>query len=214
MNGWLSMLSSSSARAGKPEWLVVGLGNPGATYEKTRHNIGFDVLDALADRHILSWSNSRHGHALEATTVVGEQACLLFKPQTYMNLSGKAVRPVMDFYKIPPEKVLVLYDDISLAWGRIRVRPSGSAGGHNGMKSIIQHLGGNEKFPRLRIGVSAPPPGMPLEQYVLGRFKPEEVAIRPQVIDLALEALTVCLKDGITNAQNKFNAAQVNLTAS
>ena len=136
------------------EWLVVGLGNPGEKYAKTRHNMGFLTLDLLAEKEKIRIDRLKF-KAVTAQATFGGARCLLMKPQTYMNLSGEAVREAARFYKIPPEKVLVIYDDVSIPVGKIRVRPSGSAGGHNGIKNIIAHLG-TQEFPRVKIGVGAP----------------------------------------------------------
>lgn len=139
------------------EWLIAGLGNPGAQYARTRHNMGFLTLDLLAEQEKLKIDRIKF-KAVTAQTEFGGRRCLLMKPQTYMNLSGDAVREAAQFYKIPADHVLVIYDDVSLPVGKLRVRPSGSAGGHNGIKSIIANLG-TDVFPRIKIGTGAPPGG-------------------------------------------------------
>jgi peptidyl-tRNA hydrolase, PTH1 family len=181
-----------------PTWLVAGLGNPGARYERTRHNIGWLVLDALAapepfrNEARFEGAVARVGHAW------------LLKPGTYMNLSGVAVRALADFYKIPHERVLVVLDDTALPFGRLRLRPAGSAGSHNGLASVLMHWA-TEAVPRLRIGVGAPPPPVSLHDHVLGRFTPvEEEALAP-VVERAAEAIRAVLKNGLAAAMNEFN---------
>ena len=144
-------------KSGGIQWLIVGLGNPGEKYARTRHNLGFLALDLLAERQKLKVNRIKY-KALVAETEFGGARCLLMKPQTYMNLSGEAVREAAQFYKIPSDHVLVIYDDVSLPVGKLRVRPSGSAGGHNGIKNIIAHLG-TDVFPRVKIGAGAPAGG-------------------------------------------------------
>ena len=141
-------------RSGNVAWLVVGLGNPGEQYRNTRHNMGFLTLDLLAEREKVKINRIRF-HAVTADMTFGGERVLLMKPQTYMNLSGEAVREAAQFYKIPADHVLVIYDDVSLPVGKLRIRPSGSAGGHNGIKNIIAHLG-TDVFPRIKIGIGAP----------------------------------------------------------
>ena len=141
-------------------FLIAGLGNPGKEYENTRHNAGFMVLDALADKLGADISEKKH-KALCGKAVIGGQKLILLKPQTYMNSSGESIRAAADYYKVDPEDILVVYDDISLAPGQLRIRAEGSAGGHNGIKSIIAHLG-TQEFPRVRVGVGEKPPRMDL----------------------------------------------------
>ena len=136
------------------EWLIVGLGNPGEKYEKTRHNMGFLTVDLLAEQAGVKLNKIKFKAVYNIFNFAGAR-CLVMKPQTFMNLSGEAVREAAQFYKIPPERILVIYDDVSLAVGRLRVRPSGSAGGHNGIKNIIAHMG-TQTFPRIKIGVGDP----------------------------------------------------------
>ena len=148
------------------DWLVVGLGNPGKKYENNRHNTGFRVMDALCSKHSVRCDRSKF-HALTGEAVLGGHRCLLMKPQTFMNASGDAVAEAADFYKIPPEHVLVIFDDISLPVGALRIRPKGSAGGQNGVKSIINMMG-SEQFPRIKVGVGAKPhPDYDLADWVL-----------------------------------------------
>ena len=154
-------------------FIIAGLGNPTLQYEGTRHNVGFDVIDMLADRYNIS-VDGRKGRALIGKGMIGGQKVLLVKPQTYMNLSGESVRSLLDYYKVDEEQeLLVIYDDISLGVGQIRIRAKGSAGGHNGIKNIIAHLGG-QVFPRIKVGVGEKPPKWDLADYVLGHFSKEE----------------------------------------
>ena len=154
--------------SGGAAWLIVGLGNPGEKYENTRHNVGFQVIDELAERQGRPVQRLKF-KALTGLLTIGGEKALVMKPVTYMNLSGEAVRPAADFYKLPPERILVISDDVALAAGRLRIRAKGSAGGHNGLKSIIQHLG-TDQFPRIRVGVGEKPhPDYDLADWVLGR---------------------------------------------
>ena len=156
-------------RPGPAEWLVVGLGNPGPKYEWTRHNVGFLVIDQLADRENLPVQRLKH-KALTNTALIGGKPVLLMKPTTYMNLSGEAVGEAARFYKIPPDRVLVVSGDVSLPQGKLRVRRSGSAGGHNGLKNIIAHLG-TDQFPRIKVGVGGKPhPDSDMADWVLSKF--------------------------------------------
>jgi peptidyl-tRNA hydrolase, PTH1 family len=173
--------------------LIVGLGNPGAKFDRTRHNIGFDLIDLLAQR----W---------QVTGWAGRQKMWLLKPQTFMNLSGQSVRALLDWYKLEPSAVLVLYDDLDLPLGKMRIRLSGSAGGHNGMKSIISHLGTNE-FPRLRMGI-----GKSRDEtisHVLGKFAPVEVPIVQDILALAADAVDLATRDGMEKAMSKYNGRSV-----
>ena len=155
--------------------LIAGLGNPGKEYENTRHNAGFLVLDTLAQKLGADLSERKH-RALCGKAVIGGQKVILLKPQTYMNSSGESIRAAADYYKVPPEDILVVYDDISLAPGQLRIRAKGSAGGHNGIKSIIAHLG-TQEFPRVKVGIGEKPPRMDLADYVLGHFSSGEKKI-------------------------------------
>ena len=159
--------------SGGAAWLIVGLGNPGEKYENTRHNVGFQVIDELAERQGRPVQRLKF-KALTGLLTIGGEKALVMKPVTYMNLSGEAVRPAADFYKLPPERILVISDDVALAAGRLRIRAKGSAGGHNGLKSIIQHLG-TDQFPRIRVGVGEKPhPDYDLADWVLGRPQGED----------------------------------------
>ncbi|MDR3999024.1 MAG: aminoacyl-tRNA hydrolase, partial [Evtepia sp.] len=177
----------SFKKAGPVEWLVVGLGNPGPKYEWTRHNVGFLVVDELAERASIPVQKLKY-KALTNTTVIGGQSVLLMKPTTYMNLSGESVGQAARFYKIPPERVLVISDDVALPQGKLRIRRSGSAGGHNGLKNIIAHLG-TDQFPRLKVGVGGKPyPDSDMADWVLGKFTGQDKAAMEQAIAKAADA--------------------------
>ena len=191
-------------RASGPEWLVVGLGNPGEKYENTRHNVGFLTVDQLADRANVPVQKLKH-RALTNTAEVGGVRVLLMKPVTYMNLSGEAVGEAARFYKIPPDHVLVISDDVSLPIGKLRVRRGGSAGGHNGLKSIIQHLG-TDQFPRVKIGVGEKPhPGYDMADWVLSKFTGEDLKTITEAVKRAADAAACVVKDGPDKAMNRFN---------
>ena len=186
------------------EWLVVGLGNPGEQYVYTRHNAGFLTIDELAERKQIPVQRLKH-RALTNTVELAGVKVLLMKPVTYMNLSGEAVGEAARFYKIPPERVLVISDDVSLPLGKLRIRKSGSAGGHNGLKSIIQHLG-TEAFPRLKIGVGGKPhPDYDMADWVLSRFTGEDKQVMDETVRRAADAVECFLKDGPDRAMGKFN---------
>lgn len=187
------------------DWLVVGLGNPGANYERTRHNTGFRALDALAEAWGIRVTRSKFDALVGSGTAAG-QSVLLMKPQTYMNLSGTAVAQAARFYKVPAERVLVLYDDISLAPGRLRIRAEGSAGGHNGVKSLIDVLG--NVFPRIKIGVGEKPrPEYDLADWVLSTLTQAEAkAIEDRGEDIRAAAEMI-MKGQLTAAQSKYNGA-------
>ena len=186
-------------------WLVVFLGNPGPEYEKTRHNLGFLTGDCLAEKKGVTVRRLRF-RALTGSCELGGQKVLLMKPQTYMNLSGEAVGEAARFYKIPPERVLVVSDDIALPCGRIRVRAGGSAGGHNGLKNIIQHLG-SDNFGRVRIGVGAPSaPGPDQIDWVLGTPSGEDAKLLQAATVRAAEAVEEYISRGAAAAMNKFNS--------
>ena len=189
--------------------LIVGLGNPGSKYDKTRHNIGFEVVDALARRSQISWSENRKFQAAlgEGFSPTREKLRLL-KPLTYMNGSGQAIRAAIDWFKLPPESVLIVYDDLDLPVGRMRMRLSGSAGGHNGMKSAIAHLG-TENFPRLRIGIAKSTSDRDTISHVLGKFSPEETKVISEVLQFAVDAVEVALKEGVEKAMNLYNSRSI-----
>ena len=184
-------------------FLIAGLGNPGKEYENTRHNAGFMVLDALADKLGADISEKKH-KALCGRAVIGGQKVILLKPQTYMNSSGESIRAAADYYKVYPEDILVVYDDISLAPGQLRIRAKGSAGGHNGIKSIIAHLG-TQEFPRIKVGVGDKPKKMDLADYVLSRFSKEDRAVMEDAFREAAGAVETMITQGADAAMNQFN---------
>ncbi len=188
-------------------FLIAGLGNPGKEYETTRHNAGFMVIDALADKLGADVSEKKH-KGLCGKAVIGGQKCILLKPQTYMNSSGESLRAAADYYKIAPEDIIVIYDDISLAPGQLRVRAKGSAGGHNGIKSIIAHLG-TQEFPRVRVGVGEKPSRMDLADYVLGHFSAEDRKIMVEAVKEAADAACEIIESGIEHAMNVHNKKKV-----
>lgn len=184
-------------------YIIAGLGNPGREYEFTRHNIGFRVLDKLAEEYNISITEKKHKGLIGRGAVEGQKVVLV-KPQTYMNLSGECLREVMDYYKETPEHVIVVFDDVSLEVAKLRVRPKGSAGGHNGIKSIIAQLG-TQEFARVKFGVGDKPRGMDLADHVLGRFSPEENQAVEDRLKAACEALVCIMKEGCDAAMNRYN---------
>ena len=193
-----------SKASGGASWLLVCLGNPGEKYENTRHNVGFLVADEVAERCHAPIQRLKFKALTNLFTISGEKV-LVMKPVTYMNLSGEAGRPAADFYKIPPERILVVSDDTALPAGRLRIRKGGSAGGHNGLKSIIQHLG-SDQFPRLRVGVGEKPhPDYDMADWVLGKFTGEDKKKMDQAVERAAEAIECILKDGLDRGMSRFN---------
>ena len=188
-------------------FLIVGLGNPGVEYAATRHNIGFDMITYLSDKYNIP-VNSREGKALVGKGILAGEKVMLAQPQTYMNLSGESVRALMDYYKIDIEDLIVIYDDISLDVGKIRMRGKGSAGGHNGIKNIIQHTG-TQEFARIKIGVGQKPEGGDLVKHVLGRFSKEEDGMFRDVFALAEEGLLAWLQEDMKSAMNKVNGRRI-----
>lgn len=184
-------------------YLIVGLGNPTSKYAGTRHNIGFSVITQLADTYHIDMNIKEH-KAICGKGSLGGEKVLLMEPQTYMNLSGEAVRSAMDFYKLTNEELIVIYDDISLEVGQLRIRKKGSAGGHNGIKNIIAHLNTDE-FMRIKVGVGNKPDGWDLADYVLGRFPEEELPAVRESVKLAADACETILTEGITVAMNQYN---------
>jgi PTH1 family peptidyl-tRNA hydrolase len=182
--------------------VVVGLGNPGSKYAGTRHNVGFDVVDLLAQSPYAGRFQSRF-HAHVAELVEGPEKLLLVKPETFMNLSGRAVRQVLDFYQLPVESLLVVCDDINLPLGKLRARARGTHGGHNGLRDIQNHLGTTE-YSRLRIGVDAPPDEGAID-HVLGRFRPVERKVIEDAEQLAAQAVMVWATHGIEACMNQYN---------
>ena len=186
------------------DWLIVGLGNPGQKYEHTRHNMGFLTVDLLAEKAGVKLNKVKFKAAYNILNFAGCK-CLVMKPQPYMNLSGEAVREAVQFYKIPADHVLVIYDDISLPVGKLRVRPSGSAGGHNGIKNIIAHLG-TQEFPRVKIGVGAPSGGGDeMIDWVIGAPSQAERKILAESFEKAIGAAECIIQKGCQQAMNSFN---------
>ena len=192
--------SNSSA----PEYLIVGLGNPGRQYEITRHNAGFLFMDMLSEKLNVKINKIKYKSVIGEADIAGHR-CILMKPQTFMNLSGEAVREACSFYKIPPENVIVIFDDISLPCGGLRIRRKGSAGGHNGIKSIIQCLG-SDNFPRIKLGVGEKPhPDYDLADYVLSAFSKDDIPLMKQAMEKGCDALEYIVDGKIDAAMSKFS---------
>ena len=186
------------------DWhLIIGLGNPGKEYENTRHNVGFRVVDELARRYSLTFGKKER-KAVAATGNIHGKKVILARPQTYMNLSGEAVRSLADFYKVELPRILVISDDLDIPLGTVRLRKSGGAGGQGGMKNIIHHLG-TQDFNRLRFGIGRPPGKMQVKDYVLGTFHGDDAILASQVIDRAADAVETWLRDGIELAMTRHN---------
>mgnify|MGYP000857219163 CR=1 FL=1 len=186
-------------------FIIVGLGNPTRQYEGTKHNVGFDTIDYLIDEYQIPSSGAGH-KALFGKGMIAGQKVIVAKPMTYMNLSGECIRQVMDYYKVDPAEFIVIYDDISLVPGGIRIRKKGSAGGHNGIKNIIAHLG-TQEFPRVRIGVGEKPARMDLADYVLGHFPKEEAETMTTAFKDGAAAVVDMMTEGVEAAMNHFNGA-------
>ncbi len=201
----MGFFSRNKAPSGPPEYIIVGLGNPGKKYELTRHNAGFLFADLLADKQNEK-INKIQFKSVICTVELGGCRCLLMKPQTMMNNSGEAVRQAAAFYKIPPEKIIVVFDDISLPCGKLRIRRKGSAGGHNGIKSIIYHLN-SDNFPRIKLGVGEKPhPDYDLADWVLSNFKKDEIPLLRQAAENACDAAELMIKGDTDGAMSKFNS--------
>lgn len=183
--------------------LIVGLGNPTAKYDKTRHNVGFEVIDKLSKEYNIAVDTAKHKGLYGKGRIAGETVILL-KPMTYMNLSGESVVAVANYFKIAVEDIIVIYDDINLDVGRLRIREKGSAGGHNGIKNMIAHLG-TDAFPRIRVGVGMKPPKMDLADYVLSHFTKEEQVMMEEGYDKACKALELMVMDDVPKAMNDYN---------
>lgn len=189
---------------GKDMYIIAGLGNPGKQYAQTRHNVGFDTIDILADKYNISVDTKKH-KALCGKGMIEGQKVVLAKPQTFMNLSGESVRELVDFYKIDPEEeLIVIYDDISLEPGKIRIRKKGSAGGHNGIKNIIAQLG-TQNFKRIKVGVGEKPKGWDLADYVLGHFSKEDRGLVDDALKRAAGAVELMVQGEVDQAMNQFN---------
>jgi PTH1 family peptidyl-tRNA hydrolase len=206
-------MPESIAPNGLPIELIVGLGNPGDEYKHTRHNIGFMVVDRLADLWHIHLATERKFPGIYGDgRYPNGQRIRLLKPTTYMNLSGQSVRSLIDWYKLSPKSVLVIYDDMDLPFGKIRLRPSGSAGGHNGMKSIIAHLG-TQDFPRLRVGIGRSDRTPTAIGHVLGSFNPDETHALPDVLRLVQQTVTSLSVEGIEKTMSVYNSRTVNVGA-
>ena len=182
--------------------LIVGLGNPGEEYKSTRHNMGFAAIDYISEKHGIPVKKSKN-RALIGEGKIGSERVVLVKPLTFMNLSGEAVAPLAHWYKVPPEDLLVLYDDMDIPVGQMRMRPSGSAGGHNGMKSIIRHLS-TDQFPRLRIGIGRKEDADTID-YVLGKLSREEQEAQFTLLGKVCDAVTAFVREGLEPAMNRYN---------
>lgn len=195
---------STQTFAGKPEFIIAGLGNPGKEYEYSRHNAGFLCLDILCNKYGIKTDRVKY-RSLTCTAVIEGHSCLVMRPQTYMNSSGEAIKEAADFYKIPPEKIIVIYDDISLPTGTLRIRKKGSAGGHNGIKSIIWQLN-SDVFPRLKLGVGdRKDKDDDLKDYVLGRFSKADTETLKKTMEKAVEALKYILDGDTDGAMSRYN---------
>lgn len=191
-------------------YLIAGLGNPDKKYDMTRHNIGFDCVDMIASDNGSDIKKLKH-KALTETIYIGSEKVILAKPQTYMNLSGESIRDIAEFYKIDPENVIIICDDISIPLGKIRIRPKGTDGGHNGLKSIIYQLQ-SDKFTRIRVGVGAPQhKDYDLADYVLGRFSPDEIKILTPILKSMNEIVSCVINNSCQDAMNKFNGRDFSL---
>ena len=187
-------------------YIIAGLGNPTREYEKTRHNVGFEVIDVLADM-LGTTVEEKKFKGLYGRGIIGGEKVLLLKPQTFMNLSGESVKAAADFYKVDHEHIIIIYDDISLDVGQLRIRKKGSAGGHNGIKNIIAHLG-TQEFSRIRVGVGDKPKKMDLADYVLSRFSKEDRVLMEDAFKDASKAVNVMITESVDAAMNQFNGHQ------
>lgn len=185
-------------------YLIAGLGNPSKNYEGTRHNIGFTMIDAIGEKFGIDVTTKKH-KALVGRGIIDGMRVILAKPQTYMNLSGESIREIADFYKIEPENIIIIYDDISLDVGRLRIRKKGSAGGHNGIKNIIAHLG-TQEFPRIKVGIGNKPEGWDLADYVLSKYSKAEQEAMKEASDDVIGAVRLMIMDDIDAAMNRYNA--------
>ncbi len=184
-------------------YLIAGLGNPTKKYEGTRHNVGFETVDIIADSQGIALSSNKH-KAVYGQGFIGGEKVILAKPQTFMNLSGEAIRALVDFYKIEPDHVLIISDDIDLPLGQLRIRQKGSAGGHNGLKNIIAHLG-SQDFPRIKIGIGSKPEGWDLADYVLSKYSKEDRVVMTNAQKDAAEAAALIVSGRVSEAMNRYN---------
>lgn len=185
--------------------VVVGLGNPGSQYQHTRHNIGFMVIEALAQRHGVVLKSDKQFEAVMGRFKLAGQPVILAQPQTFMNRSGESIAKISRYYHCPPPQILVVVDDTAIPFGRLRYRPSGSAGTHNGLKSMVAQLSSSD-FPRLRVGVGGPPAGWDLSDYVLGRFNADESKHLPQIVSVCADSIEYWLQHGTSQTMNHYNA--------
>ncbi len=190
-------------RGDKNMIIIAGLGNPGKEYDKTKHNVGFWVIDQLAKQYNIDVTKFKHKALIGDGTILGKKV-LLVKPQTYMNLSGESIREILKFYKIPLEQFYVIYDDTSLPLSTVRIREKGSAGGHNGIKNIISHLG-TEDFVRIKVGIGEKPNGWDLADYVLAKFSKDDEPLILSGVDKACHAIEIILTENIKEAMNQTN---------
>ena len=188
---------------GRKMYLIIGLGNPEEEYSKTRHNMGFNAINKIAEQYGIKVNKSKFQGLYELAIIEGQKV-MLIKPQTYMNLSGECIKQFVDFYKIPKEEILVIYDDMDIEPGKIKIRKKGGAGGHNGMKSIIQMLG-TEEFARIRTGIGRPKHSGDDINYVIGAIPEEEIPKLEEGVEKAKEAVIEILSNGIDSAMNKLN---------
>ena len=195
------------SEAATERYLVVGLGNPGRQYRGNRHNIGFLVVDQLAEKYGLRSRKVQH-KAIVGNGRIMDRPVILAKPQTFMNRSGDSVGPLLNYYKIPAANLMVVYDELDIPFGQLRLRPKGGAGGHNGMRSIIQHVGND--FPRLRMGIGRPPGRMPPAAYVLQDFGKGERPVVLEMLDMGVAAIETYLSEGINLAMNRYNGTVEN----
>ncbi|OGO24016.1 MAG: aminoacyl-tRNA hydrolase [Chloroflexi bacterium RBG_16_51_16] len=186
-------------------FLIIGLGNPGREYRNNRHNIGFSLIDRLAVT-LNAQKVSMQSKAIVTSALDGVRKVILAKPQTYMNLSGRSVQGLINFYKLPLDRLLIAHDDLDLPYGTIRLRPGGGPGGQKGMASTIDYLG-TDQFPRLRLGIGRPPGRMDPAAYVLQDFSREEVKVLPEILDRAAQAVQSYIQEGLDTAMNRFNGA-------
>ena len=199
-----SFFEGTFNKRGNDMYIIVGLGNPGREYEQTKHNVGFRVIDKLADKYNIDVTKFKH-KAFTGDGMINGKKVFLVKPQTYMNLSGESIQDIVNFYKIPVQNVIVVCDDINLEIGRLRIRPKGSDGGHNGLKSIIYQLASDD-FVRIRMGVGAPKgEHYDLADYVLGKFSKEEIEILTPSAERVVSAVETIISGGVAQAMNKFN---------
>ncbi|MCP4356539.1 MAG: aminoacyl-tRNA hydrolase [Chloroflexi bacterium] len=201
-----NLLISQSQNSMDNRYLITGLGNPGRKYRGNRHNIGFMVVDRLAAAYGIQ-SSKVQNKAIVGSGRIANKPVIIAKPQTYMNRSGDAVGPLTNYYKIPNENILIIYDELDLPFGAIRLREKGGAGGHNGMRSLINHLG--QEFARMRLGIGRPPGRMPVEAYVLQDFHKDNLLLLDEVLDTAVQAVETFLAEGIQLTMSRYNGSVI-----